>query len=537
MGPIVKTLVSGLIAAVLATLAWSYAGRPQAVDDVKTRSAKMHCASYAPFRGSETPFNAQYRADPAHIEEDLTLLARSFDCVRTYTTDQGVDAVVPIARKVGLKVILGAWLGREAEGNAREIARTIALARDNADVVEAVIVGNEVLLRGDLPKAALKALIGEVKAAVPMPVTYADVWEFWLANPDMAEAVDFVTIHVLPYWENDPTPVDDAIDHVTEVLERVGRAFPGKHLLIGETGWPSEGRMRQGAAPSLVAQARYIRQIIAYTEAHDIDTNLIEAFDQPWKRQLEGTVGGHWGIYDAARHLKQALTGPVSNHPLWREQAAVSGVLALALIALCVWRRPRLTWPTALALAPFAALAGALATVSLTALIAVRPTLPHGLGALAGLAIILGTAFSLGRHWVDPDLLRRAARPEDVLDAILARHRFGPGQWLGFWRLAALFGAAAYSFGLIFDPRYRDFPTAIYLLPALGFAVEAVRRRRWALAEAGPVETLLCWLVLAQAGAILAIEGVSNTQAVAWCATLILLGLRIVSANDRPRTA
>ena len=37
-----------------------------------------------------------------------------------------------------------------------------------------------------------------------MPVTYADVWEFWLRYRDVYEAVDFVTIHILPYWEDFP---------------------------------------------------------------------------------------------------------------------------------------------------------------------------------------------------------------------------------------------------------------------------------------------------------------------------------------------
>jgi len=118
-----------------------------------------------------------------------------------------------------------------------------------------------------------------------IPVTYADVWEFWLADRDLAEKVDFVTVHILPYWENEPTPVIDAIDHVQQVLGQVTAAFPGKHILIGETGWPSKGRMREGAEPSLVAQAMYNRAIITYTEAHGIETNLVEAFDQPWKRK------------------------------------------------------------------------------------------------------------------------------------------------------------------------------------------------------------------------------------------------------------
>ena len=58
-------------------------------------------------------------------------------------------------------------------------------------------------------------------------MTYADVWEFWLRNPGLADAVSFVTVHMLPYWEDDPQPVGRAVDHVVRVHERVRAAFPG----------------------------------------------------------------------------------------------------------------------------------------------------------------------------------------------------------------------------------------------------------------------------------------------------------------------
>ena len=60
------------------------------------------------------------------------------------------------------------------------------------------MVGNEVLLRGEMTQSDLAATIRSVKAQVPVPVTYADVWEFWLRYREIYDAVDFVTIHILP---------------------------------------------------------------------------------------------------------------------------------------------------------------------------------------------------------------------------------------------------------------------------------------------------------------------------------------------------
>ena len=99
-------------------------------------------------------------------------------------------------------MLLGLWVSSHADRTKYQIDTGIALANRFPDVVRAVIVGNEALLRGEVSPAALGALIRSVKAQVPMPVTYADVWEFWLRNRELADAVDFVTVHILPYWED-----------------------------------------------------------------------------------------------------------------------------------------------------------------------------------------------------------------------------------------------------------------------------------------------------------------------------------------------
>ena len=153
----------------------------------------------------------------------------------------------------------------------------------------------------------LAATIRSVKAQVAVPVTYADVWEYWLRNREIYDAVDFVTIHILPYWEDFPIRAKYASAHVDAIRRRMAVAFPGKEILIGETGWPSEGRMREGALPSRTNQARVVSEILDLAKRENFRVNLIEAYDQPWKRQLEGTVGGYWGLFDS---VQRALKYP-----------------------------------------------------------------------------------------------------------------------------------------------------------------------------------------------------------------------------------
>src|SRR5215470_17848337 len=304
---------------------------------------KLHCVSYAPFRGEQTPFGPDVPIDPRQIDEDLAQLKAITDCVRTYSIDHGLDQIPEIARRHGLKVMQGLWLSSVADLSRKQVEGAVALAKRYPDVITAVIVGNEVLLRGEMSAPQLARTIREVKAQVTLPVTYADVWEFWLRYREVAAAVDFVTVHILPYWEDFPIPAANAARHVDAIRNQVVGAFPDKEVFLGEFGWPSAGRMREGARPSPADQARVLHDVLALAKQQSYRVNMIEAYDQPWKRQLEGTVGGHWGLFDGSRRaLKFEWGVAVSNHLAWRWQAA--GGVALAAVvfaaALVGARRP-----------------------------------------------------------------------------------------------------------------------------------------------------------------------------------------------------
>ncbi len=130
---------------------------------------------------------------------------------------------------IGLKVLLGLWLSSNPVTNKVQIDTAIDLANRYPDTIRAVIVGNEVLLRGDMAANQLADTIRAVKARVKVPVTYADVWEYWLRNRDVAAAVDFITIHILPYWEDLPVAADQAAAHVAgDPPQRWRRPFPAR---------------------------------------------------------------------------------------------------------------------------------------------------------------------------------------------------------------------------------------------------------------------------------------------------------------------
>lgn len=529
-------VVAFALAALPAFGAWWLTGRPVAIPD--GAPGKIPCVSYTPFRAGQTPFDETLVVERAWIEDDLRRLAERVACVRTYAVDQGLEAVPEIAATLGLKVLLGAWIGREHGRNERQIATAVRLANAHPDTVRALIVGNEVLLRREQSPARLAEYLRAAKAATAVPVTYADVWEFWLTNLELAQAVDVITIHILPYWEDHPIANRAAVAYVRAIWDQFRAAVPEKPVFVGEVGWPSAGRMRAGARPSAVNQARFARGLSRLAAATPgFDYNLIEAFDQPWKRALEGTVGGHWGLYNADRRLKFPWTGPVAENPAWRAHFLGGLAIAALLLAAVAYRgRPEATEPSAaqwVALAVVVHAAGGILVQQALHMIESSRTPLEWTVAAAGIAVSAATA------WLTLPLLvlgHPAPRPlpvRRVLDWLQRPRRadLGPALWLGLLQACVMVAASAHTLTLIFDARYRGFPVASFLIPAVAFAALAWRARRDAPAPGdagesdGHEELALAGGIALGTVAVVAMEGLRNDQALAWAAVAGVLAV------------
>ena len=510
--------VAALVAIGLCVGFWAWRGRE--VPLVDAPAPTLPCVSYAPFQGTQSPFDETLVVAREQIEADLRILSRLTGCVRIYSIDQGLAQVPRIAEGLGLDVLLGAWLSRDAARNAEEIAAVIALANAHPQTVRAVIVGNEVLLRREMPPDRLIAAIREVAAAVEAPVSYADVWEFWLQHPEVADAVDVVTIHILPYWEDRPVAAEAAAAHVAEVAERMRHAFPGKAILVGEVGWPSRGRMREQALPSPLDQARFVREMLVMAARNGLAINLMEGIDQPWKRRLEGTVGGFWGVLDAERRAKFPLTGPVTAEPHWRQGAGASTALALLPILWAAVRRTPLRrrgWFILAAAAPAAACSLVLASLDVAAEQRRPPRLGAWLGRTRHRRRERGPCRPGSPHrragGADAGLAADPAGPR----AAAARRAVAMADALGWLRLATLFAIAATTLCLAFDGRYRDFPTAAYAPPVACFlALAWLGRGRGRDGSSLREEAVLAVIALAGSTAVLGFEGPGNSQALAW---------------------
>jgi exo-beta-1,3-glucanase (GH17 family) len=307
---------------------------PQAVG-ADVPEGKLNSLSFAPFREGQGPLEGIFPTS-AQIEADLALMAKKTHNIRTYASDEGtMPAIPPLAKKYGLTMIQGAWLGSTHADNQKEIAELIRSANAHPDVVKRVIVGNEVLLRGDLKPEQLVEYIRAVKRAVQQPVSYADVWSEYMKYPQLIKEVDFVTIHILPYWEDEPIAVEQAPAHIERIYKQVQQEADarvhGIPILIGESGWPGAGRQRGRALPSVANEAKFIRAFIKIATDNGFDYNIVEAINQSWKSDLEGVVGANWGLYSVNRQEVFPLTGKVVENPAWDV-----GVISAMGLFLCV---------------------------------------------------------------------------------------------------------------------------------------------------------------------------------------------------------
>jgi exo-beta-1,3-glucanase (GH17 family)/cellulose synthase/poly-beta-1,6-N-acetylglucosamine synthase-like glycosyltransferase len=299
------------------------------------------------------------------IRSDLAAVAPYTRAVRTYSVSNGLDLVPQLASEYGLRVTLGVWINDWEQQNEREIETAITLTKHYRNV-ESIIVGNETIFRAQAEHRNnplynanetvrdLITKIQRVKREVSVPVTTAEVPNVWLEYPQLASSVDYIAVHILPYWEG--LPGSAAVDHALNAYEKLRQTYPGKRIVIAEFGWPSAGLNRKDAMPSPLIQAEVVRDFITRADALGIDYSIVEAFDQPWKTN-EGSVGPYWGIFNADRHPKFSFAGTVEepNFMLKVIAALAIGVL----LSIPIFAIPRITAAQATVLALTASAIGA----------------------------------------------------------------------------------------------------------------------------------------------------------------------------------
>ena len=221
---------------------------------------------------------------------------RSFSCI------EGNEFVPIVAKEIGMKTLVGAWLGNDLEKNELEIEALIQLA--NEGKVDIAAVGNEVMYRKDLTEDQLLDYIRRVKEAIPagIPVSYVDAYYEFTIKPRITEACDVILTNCYPYWEG--CPFEYSLGHMNGMYHQAMAAGLSKKVIITETGWPSQGEALQGAIPTKINALKYFINTHLWAAQNYIETFYFSSFDESWITGPEGEVGAHWGIWDKHEELK-----------------------------------------------------------------------------------------------------------------------------------------------------------------------------------------------------------------------------------------
>lgn len=222
--------------------------------------------------------------------------------IRSFSCTDGNEFILKIAHEYGLKTLVGAWLGDDAEINKREIEGLIKLAKEG--YVEIAAVGNEVMYRKDLSEDELLDFMKQVKEAIPsnIPVGYVDAYYEFSIRPRITNACDIILANCYPYWEG--CPIEYSLQHMQQMFAQVLQARDGKKVIITETGWPSQGTNLRGAFPSYENAMKYFINAQKWSQEDDIEIFYFSSFDESWKIGPEGDVGAYWGLWDTDEKLK-----------------------------------------------------------------------------------------------------------------------------------------------------------------------------------------------------------------------------------------
>lgn len=235
------------------------------------------------------------------IRKRLALIKPHTKWIRVFSCTNGHEKIPKIAKEMGLKTMVGAWLNNDTEANEVEIQALIELLQQGC--VDVAAVGNEVLYRKELDEATIINYIQRVKKeAKNIPVGYVDAYYEFANRPQLTAACDVILANCYPFWEG--ADIKLAGFYLQEMYRKTTEVAQGKKVIITETGWPSKGEVIGAAVPSKENAMKYYTKIQLWAEKEQVDLFYFSSFDEAWKIHAEGWAGTSWGLWDSAGAFK-----------------------------------------------------------------------------------------------------------------------------------------------------------------------------------------------------------------------------------------
>ena len=266
---------------------------------IEVLDAGMHGLCFSLYEDGQKPGDI---ISEEQVRRRMKIIAPYTKWVRSFSCTEGNEFIPKIAKELGIKTLVGAWLGNDPEVNEKEIKGLIQLA--NEGFVDIAAVGNEVMYRKDLTEDELLDFIHKVKKEIPsnIPVGYVDAYYEFTIKPRITEACDVILTNCYPYWEG--SAIDYSLAHMKNMFYQASGFGYGKKVIITETGWPSKGESFKDSHPSKENAMKYFINSQIWSKEANIDIFYFSSFDESWKVGSEGEVSAYWGIWDKIEKLK-----------------------------------------------------------------------------------------------------------------------------------------------------------------------------------------------------------------------------------------
>ncbi|CAK4766535.1 unnamed protein product [Aphanomyces euteiches] len=167
------------------------------------------------------------------------------------------------AGEVGIGIYAGVWI-RGSEGDtSNDMQAVVTGVKRYANTVKAVFVGNEDLMNGVDPDFVI-AKVQEMKqllrnAGFPnIPVGSVQTDGSWGGN--LASKCDILGVNIHPFFSGAMSrtqPIEDLKSRWNQMVNW----FPGKKIMLTETGWPTAGSAYDGHQPSLATTKDYLNKV------------------------------------------------------------------------------------------------------------------------------------------------------------------------------------------------------------------------------------------------------------------------------------
>ncbi|KAI7865151.1 glycoside hydrolase superfamily [Spinellus fusiger] len=214
--------------------------------------------------------------------------------IRTYSQECNQLAYIlsAIAKtNTQMKVLAAVWIDGTAKDD-QEIKTLVSTLKNtpNKSAILGITVGNEVIQNRVLNSAAMAAKVRQVKSQVgSIPVGIVDTPQSF--DDTIVLASDIVVVNIYPYFGG--VNVQDAKNNFMIQYNAFLAKTHNKPVLVGETGWPSDGGSINNAVASVQNLGIYLN---AMKQVTNVKYFYFESVDAPWK----GTTGvePHWGVWD-----------------------------------------------------------------------------------------------------------------------------------------------------------------------------------------------------------------------------------------------